>query len=282
MEPICIYHSRDLDGWMSAAIVMKKFPSIQLIGWDYGQDLPELSSEHVPVIMVDVSFPNHNMRHLIEKNNLVWIDHHISAIKEISKMEPLPFIEGLRNDKKAACELTWEYFFPDYPIPEPVRLLGMYDSFRHKGTSEEDMVMQFQYAARAFCSDPEDCFNMMLDSFDGVQSWIQSGFSIFQYLKTMAKQDYTRGFPVFFAGYKFIMVNTERFNPINFGIKYHEDGYDGAGSFFFKNGKWEFSLYNDNGKVDVSEIAKRYGGGGHRGASGFIVQEDIITFLDGH
>jgi oligoribonuclease NrnB/cAMP/cGMP phosphodiesterase (DHH superfamily) len=281
MEPkiLCIYHSRDLDGWMSAAIVKKRFPSVEFIGWDYGQELPDLSSvkKDELVIMVDISFPILKMGWLDENTNLIWIDHHISAINESRES-----IEGIRSVKYAACELTWEYFFPDDHMPEPVRLLGMYDSFRHKGTDEENAVLWFQYAVRAFCSTPEDCYNMMLDSFDEVQSWIKRGFFIHKYLVMMAKQDYAKGFPVFFHQYKFIMVNAERFNPINFGINYHEDGYDGAGCFHFKNGKWEFSIYNDNGKVDVSEIAKELGGGGHRGAAGFIFTGDITKFLNDH
>ena len=39
---------------------------------------------------------------------------------------------------------------------------------------------------------------------------------------------------------------------------------------------WNFSLYNDNGEVDCSQIAKQYGGGGHKYAAGMIV--DLETF----
>ena len=77
---------------------------------------------------------------------------------------------------------------------------------------------------------------------------------------------------------KFICINKERFNPINFNIDYHSEGYDGAACFYrTKDGKWSFSLYNDNGKVDCSVIAKSFGGGGHFSASGF--QCNDATFL---
>ena len=76
---------------------------------------------------------------------------------------------------------------------------------------------------------------------------------------------------------KFICINRERFNPIDFGIDYHKDGYDGCACFHYANGKWNFSLYNDNGIVDCSLIAKQYGGGGHKGASGFVISDlDLI------
>lgn len=74
----------------------------------------------------------------------------------------------------------------------------------------------------------------------------------------------------------FICINKERFNPINFGIDYHKDGYDGCACFHFDGTHWCFSLYNDNGLVDCSQIAKQYGGGGHKYAAGMIV--DLETF----
>ena len=44
---------------------------------------------------------------------------------------------------------------------------------------------------------------------------------------------------------------------------------DGAACFHFDGKQYNFSLYNDNGLVDCSLIAKQFGGGGHKGAAGF-------------
>lgn len=58
---------------------------------------------------------------------LVYIDHHISAIKEVEEYlnKNVACFAGLRNTNFAACELTWNYFFPGKPVPELVRLLGL-------------------------------------------------------------------------------------------------------------------------------------------------------------
>ena len=42
------------------------------------------------------------------------------------------------------------------------------------------------------------------------------------------------------------------------------------------NHKWDVSLYTGKENIHVGEIARLYGGGGHRGAAGFIV--DILPF----
>lgn len=294
---ICIYHSRDLDGWMSAAIVKLKYTDVELIGWDYGQPIIDLSFKEV--IMVDISFPKEVMAE--NANRLIWIDHHVSAIKDMASLERLPFIEGIRNEKFAACELTWQYFFPDKQMPELVRLLGRYDCFGHKGTDEEQKVLEFQYGARAVISNPDDAYSMLIECTRTKESeyWFlqaqvvvgkihELGRGIYKYLCTEAMQIYNRAFPVVFLihdapsevrAYQFLCVNQERFNPVNFGINYHNDKHNGFLCFHYANEKWNFSLYNDNGEIDCSEICKMLGGGGHKGASGFVTGEGFIIKL---
>lgn len=45
-------------------------------------------------------------------------------------------------------------------------------------------------------------------------------------------------------------------------------------SFNGRNGTWTYSMYSKT--VDVSNIAKKYGGGGHRGAAGFNTDKLIF------
>lgn len=270
---ICIYHSRDLDGWMSAAIVKMKYPEVNLIGWDYGMPLPEVKTEN-QVVMVDISLPSKEMYSLWETKglNFIWIDHHISAIKEMNSIlgdygHTYP-IQGVRDTKFAACELTWKYFFPEEQMPEPVRLLGRYDCFGHKGTKEELEVLWYQYYARTFFKNPDDC--MRLIDGDNVDAAMSIGRSIYRYLCTEAEADYKNIFEWNYKGIRIACINRMRFNPINFGIAYHNDGYDAFLCFHYANNKWNFSLYNDDGRVDCSVICKEFGGGGHAGAAGFV------------
>jgi hypothetical protein len=290
MKTICIYHSRDLDGWMSAAIVKLKYPEIELKGWDYGQSIA-ISDSIEKIIFVDISFPHKEMRELGYKYSVVWIDHHISAINDSIEWAYTSY-NGIRDSLFAACELTWKYLFPNELMPEIVRLLGRYDCFGHKGTEEERKVLEFQYGARQCIGNPEEALHYLAIAtikggdmeIDLVDDILLQGRAIYKYLSSEAIQVYKNGFIVqlpekvqevkiseTFIDRKFICINRERFNPINFGINYHNDGYDGCATFFYSNGKWNFSLYNDNGKIDCSVIAKYFGGGGHKGASGMIL-----------
>lgn len=322
MKTCVVYHEVDLDGWMSAAIVKYWWENspdaidnnndkLDFIGYNYGQPIPDLS-EYDKVIMCDISFPKDIM--YLEANcsdrELIWIDHHISAISDskIDKFYQYDKTKGLRDTNFAACELTWKYFFPNEPMPEIVRLLGIYDSFRHKGTEEEQKVLEFQYGARQCISNYEEAYDYLIRSINADEVYnsglteheydiLVKGISIYKYLCTEAKQIYKNGFPInigigikYNVGcdpitsnaelqihsypHSFICINKERFNPINFNIDYHEDGYDGCACFYFDGKQYNFSLYNDNGKVDCSAIAKQYGGGGHKGAAGFRLSSE--------
>jgi oligoribonuclease NrnB/cAMP/cGMP phosphodiesterase (DHH superfamily) len=308
MKTVCIYHSVDLDGWMSAAIVKHWFNqqevpnkegedcnTIDFIGYNYGQPIPDLS-EYDSVIMCDISFPKEELLKLnTPTDRLTWIDHHASALREFydsfNTIEATnKFFKGLRSSKFAACELTWKYFFPNEPMPEIIRLLGRYDCFGHKGTDEEQKVLEFQYGARGVISNYEEAYNHLnvdiYSDYDVVNVLLKEGKAIYKYLCTEAKQIYKDGFSIIlklilkdkehidYVPYKFICFNKAGFNPVNFGINYHADGYDGVASFNRRSdGTWTFNLRNDNGKVDCSIIAKQFGGGGHKGAAGFIIKD---------
>jgi hypothetical protein len=320
MKTAVIFHSVDLDGWMSAAIVKHWFGSkveipintLDFIGYNYGQDIPDLS-EYGEVIMCDVSFSFKETLKLVERLglNFIWLDHHISAIKEndcimiSNQVIKVPIkINGLRDTKFAACELTWQAFFPDEPMPEIVRLLGRYDCFGGYKTDEWQKILEFQFGARSMITNYEEAYQQLILSIKdfelkkkGVFTFesiiLEKGKNIYSYLCTEAKQAYKNGFEITlqepFIGQwgsgktdrKFICINKERFNPINFGIDYHEDGYDGCACFHYADEIWNFSIYCENGLVDCTQIAKQYGGGGHAGASGFKLNNEkflkIIT-----
>ena len=335
MKHICIYHSRDLDGWMSAAIVKLWWDNcydnnkntngnifskadfvvekdkirrsdvfsigdqlFEFLGWDYGDNIPDLSIFD-KIIMCDISFPPDEMNKLVnvpDDPRFVWIDHHISSISNPDINDN--WILGLRDPGFAACELTWKYLFPKEDMPELVRLLGRYDCFGHKGTKEEKKVLEFQYGARQFIFDYQTAYFYLskeilhrdgaMISFDSSWDYIhKQGIAIYAYLCTEAKQIYAKAFSFEFKEVingnfvcrEFLIVNHERFNPVNFGINYHEHDFDGFGCFWYKKGKWFFSLYNDDGRVDCSNIAYQYGGGGHKGAAGFQLK-NIDSFLN--
>lgn len=166
---ICIYHSKDLDGLCSGAIVKLKFPDAEMIGYDYGEAPPfkmdDLNEAHV--IMIDVSMPMEAMQMIgARAKQFTWIDHHVSANKDYNEsFLPEVRIDGMHyvyNSNKSACQLGWEYFFPITPMPAAVSLLGRYDTWKNENKEEwNEAILPFQYGMRFYCKSVDE-FNPKL------------------------------------------------------------------------------------------------------------------------
>lgn len=81
-----------------------------------------------------------------------------------------------------------------------------------------------------------------------------------------------RSFLFGFEGLKFLGLNTARCNSLSFMAKDKpETGHDALCGFYWDGKQWKTSLYHAQHRkdIDLSVIASKYGGGGHRGACGF-------------
>lgn len=295
---ICIYHSKDLDGYTSGAIVKRKFPEVKLIGYDYGQPFPWDSIEDdETVIMIDVSLPMQEMDALAAKSkDLVWIDHHISAINDYKKfIEHEDVIEStfleiyghaVLENGISACEGGWKYFFPDEAMPTAVKLLGEYDTWRN-GDKErwEQAILPFQYGMRQICSSPEmfpvELFNWYdIITDNPVYRIIHDGKLIMSYQAQMNAQQCKRAaFEAEFKGLRAICLNGGGLGSDTFKSVYDESKHDIMMPFQFNGKFWTVSLYSTKPEVDCSAICKSMGGGGHKGAAGFTIT-DISTIFN--
>jgi len=140
-----------------------------------------------------------------------------------------------------------------------------------------------QYGARAFINSPETAYEY-LDNCNSADMFIEKGEAIYKYLVTDAKGVFSNSFKinVEYQGetIRCLAINKERFNPVNFGIDYHKLGYKAFLCFHYSDETFNFSIYNDDNSVDCSIIAKRLGGGGHKGASGMrLTPEQFFEFI---
>ena len=103
---------------------------------------------------------------------------------------------------------------------------------------------------------------------------IEDGQLIHQYLSvTDAIACAQFAYPIELDGYVFCCLNSSRsgsaqFKSMDFASAY----YHGMCVWQFDGSKYTVHLYSDTG-LDVSEIAKKFGGGGHRNAAGFICEQ---------
>lgn len=283
---ICVYHSKDLDGYCSGAIVKRKYPDAMMVGWDYGQPLPfeEIDPIGEDIILIDISFPMADMFELAEvAKSLTWIDHHISAINDYNNF-PIEARRGatitaVLENGIAACEGGWKYLFPDEFMPTAVMLAGKYDTWRNQDKYDWDnAILPFQFGMRMFCTCPETFPPELLDWYDNVgdnpvYKIIHEGRLILSYQKTQNERACKSSFEIEFEGLRAICLNNGGANSQVFDSVYDESKHDVMIPFVFTGKHWTFSLYTTKKDVDCSIIAKSKGGGGHKQAAGFQLKE---------
>ena len=144
----CFYHSADLDGHCSGALVKAFNINCELIGINYDDEFPwETIGIGETVWMVDFGLqPFSDMLRLQKMCGLIWIDHHKSALEEYAKAlsignEP---IAGLRRDGIGACQLVYEFLTNKQKIPTYIKLLAEYDVWNHL----DPRTLAFQYGMR--------------------------------------------------------------------------------------------------------------------------------------
>jgi len=190
---ICFYHSNDLDGHCSGAIVKTAHPACEMIGYNYGDEFPWDKVKDQDVWLVDVSLqPFSDMLKLKEvARNVTLIDHHVTLIDSL-KEAGVPF-EGVQVVGLAGCELTWDVVFPGVPLPRAVYLLGRYDVWDHAADSD---VMPFQHGAKGYETHPTndaavDLWKQWFTLFPS--QVLAEGKAIGQYITSANKADMSSG-----------------------------------------------------------------------------------------
>ncbi len=274
----CFYHKTDLDGQCSGAIVKLEHPECEMFGINYGDEFPwDKIRPDETVYMVDFSLqPFDQMVKLNTWVNLIWIDHHKTAIEEWEK-HGQPEIGGIRVEGMAGCELTWRYLHSK-DMPYAVHLLGRHDVWDHHNPN----VLPFQYALRLYDWNPDDPINIA--RWRGLLFGEQREGSVLEYLHigkivlAYQKQQYRTyanacSFETEIDGLKVIAANAQLANSQLFDSVWDDTRHDAMLTFGWRKGRWSVSLYTSKPGIDVGTIAKARGGGGHAGAAGFQCNE---------
>lgn len=286
MKTDCIYHRDDFDGICSGAIVKKFIPETILVGKTYGDPIDIMDYYGSTVYMVDFSLePFSQMVELNKICKLIWIDHHISAIKEYIDYPSLS-IDGAREVGSAGCELTWKYFNRVASIPSGVRLLGRYDVYDLENNPK---ALPFQYGLRSLqppiLDSTHSIWNIILDEKKFTDrrmdvSLCERGYIILSYIKYDNARIIENAFELKFQGYKALVVNTARATSQLFETHPKWKEFDlGIAFTYRKSTKGDWSIQLRSTKIDVGELARKFGGGGHKEAAGLCFSGETLDYM---
>lgn len=272
MKTICIYHGNCYDGICAAWVISRMFPHAIFIPANYGdtklitnlqQDCYENANINTHYILVDFSLPRELMIQMHNKaESILVLDHHKTAQKDCEGLEFCVF-----NMAESGASLAWKYYFPREPIPYLINYIKDRDLWLKSVPFTEEVNSYIQSFPMTI-TDYEHLY-VELESKGGIQRAVEGGHSINRYKMELTNRLVQNRRIMNVGGYDVPVVNT----PVlmsEVGHALAELGIGPFGAYYFDRGdgirQWGARSI---GNFDVSEIAKNYGGGGHKNAAGW-------------
>jgi oligoribonuclease NrnB/cAMP/cGMP phosphodiesterase (DHH superfamily) len=270
---VIIHHASCFDGVAGAWAVLKYLgdPSkAQIIPCSYDErekfNISKLDQEDVYI--VDFSFPHAQLVEMAKvANKIVLIDHHKTAQEDLDGKE-LPGNVIVHFDmNRSGAGLAWDVLFPKIMRPWFIDNIEDRDLWRFKLPNTK-AIIAFLAATK-----------LDVWTFEQLIHWsagaiADRGSSILQYIDTFGEKLMSTWTINPIGGHLVPTINTPYMNCSDHIDKLmnHIPGHKFYAAYFCKAGNvWQFSL-RSSGDFDVSEVAKLYGGGGHKNAAGFTVR----------
>ena len=255
-----IYHADCTDGFGSAYAAWKLLGNrAEYYACKHGTKPPNVKGKNV--VILDFSFDNKTTKKMIkDANDLLVIDHHKSAMVELHDISNTIF-----DMSKSGATLAWDFFHPGKEPPKFIQYITDRDLWKWELPYSKEFSAAFDMVPFEF----EEFEKFEDDSvFDDA---VKRGSYILAYSKTVVKKVCEKASPRKIDGKDVLVVNSShwmseigaRLAPdCDFALIWYYDHDD-------KRIKVSLRAFHD--RIDVSEISKKYKGGGHKKAAGFTL-----------
>lgn len=249
-----LYHANCPDGFGAAYAAWKKFgDAAKYIPINYGDPFPELPKS-ADVLMVDVSYPtarHFELRDLV--NSVMVVDHHASAMNDIGALPNTHF-----DMNHSGAVLSWRHLHKG-AVPDLLLYIEDKDLWRFKLEHSREV-------SAALASYRQD-FSLW-DSFR-IHELVQDGTSILRLVDQKVSEMCDRAFYMKIAGHEVPVVNATLFGSEIGNMLCKMNPHAPFAAYYFEKEKLRCWGLRSIDRMDVSLIAKKFGGGGHPNAAGF-------------
>ena len=293
-KPLVIYHDNCVDGFSAAWCFWHALPNaFEFHPGVYNQAPPDVFGRRV--FLLDFSYKRSVVEEMLfSAESVTFLDHHKSAVEDLEGMEwsHSNFINKSDLNRSGAM-IAWDFICDNMLWERPAPLLLQYIQYRDLGhmwrTREELKEMGIAYipqveevTANLFS------YEMTFDNWESLMAMNEADIIDFAnggevllrkfkkdlklFIKQMARKTVIGGYTVPVAN----LPGTFASDAGNMMAQ----GNHFAATYYDTERHRVFSLRSADGLIDVSEVAQRYGGGGHPRAAGFKVPRDhyLATF----
>lgn len=281
---VVIYHNPCSDGFGSAFIVwhyyktnyLDKLNDILFVPATFLKKDDSLNDEYLAqmtgknILMCDFSFPYSQLIRLINvSKSFMILDHHKTAEADL---KGIPSELKIFDMARSGVGITWDYFYPGTSIPRFLAYIQDRDIWAYKLPKTSEFVTFFYEQEFDF----ELWEKYLLE--DNVDAAIETGTAWIEYQKILIDKIIKRtSYVIQEINNKYAVVlycnSPDLKSDIGSKVfnKYPIGDFSAVWDYNLYKNQTSYSLRSTNDRFDVSAIAKMFGGGGHRNASGLML-----------
>jgi oligoribonuclease NrnB/cAMP/cGMP phosphodiesterase (DHH superfamily) len=275
---IVMFHNSCPDGWAAAYTAKLKYPEAQLIALDHGLSEAQVTGiisacANLDVLMVDFSFRTREQNDTLSQTakSFLILDHHKTAQAVLDGASYSTF-----DMNRSGAGLTWDYLFgkdsgnDGQERPWFISYIEDRDLWKFslpKSKEVSSFIMTFPHETQAWDEMAKTDLRDAITSGEAIQLQIN------HYVREVVKQSQRGHLNILDKHFTVAVVNVPYLNTSEVGDALARSVDISLGWFERSDGMIQFSL-RSFGNVDVSEVAKQFGGGGHKNAAGFQLSLD--------
>lgn len=290
-RPLVIYHAGCWDGFCAAWLFHHAFPDAEFVPAHHGTPPPDVTG--LDVFIVDFSYKRPVMLNIcIAAKSLTVLDHHKTAEADLNGLDDDCELRGcvrptvVFDMDKSGGRLAWEYlqentngeFFwgPGADNePEAVDPPWIVDY------TEDRDLWRWRLPASQAINAAIRSYPLDFDMWDRLHKespeiLANGGRAILRREQQIIDQHVRHAANIDIAGHRVPAVNATVLTSEIVGELAKGKPF-AVGYFDRHDGKRVWSLRSDPDGLDVSEIAKAFGGGGHKHAAGFETDRPTVT-----
>ena len=262
---LVIYHANCIDGYTSAWAAWRKYgDDAEYLPASYGDPAPDVTGRWV--LVVDFSYPRDVMLKMNEQTDgaLSVFDHHKTAQAALDGLPSATF-----DMARSGAGLTWDLL---HRVARPwlIDFVEDRDLWRWKFDKSKEVNAWIGAVKRNSFEDWDRLNETPLPDV------ISKGEAVLAFVDRYVSEMVAQARVVDFEGVRIPVVNAPYINISELVGKLAESAPFALGWFQRADGLYAYSLRSRGADgVDVSEIAKKYGGGGHRNSAGFALAERL-------
>jgi oligoribonuclease NrnB/cAMP/cGMP phosphodiesterase (DHH superfamily) len=251
----------------------------KFIGVQYDKPMPHFNAGD-DLYILDFSYsPEAIITAAQHANSITLIDHHQSAQKEHElywATHNTPENVKISFDlNHSGCVLAWQYFFPDKPVPDLLNIIEDHDLWRFKYPSTKAIMCALHNKT------PFKIQNLhKLYGGASLKNIEKMGDLLLEQRNGSIKRLLVKKHPIQLGDYIGLGVNAppEFSNELGHALAHESNTFGTTYQYDGDTQRWWFAI-RSTGDYDVSEVAKQYGGGGHKNAAGFSLDQDHFKTL---